>query len=51
MKDSKSLGTPLATHFKLRAIFFPCDDKEEEEMSKIPYASTISSPMYAMVCI
>ena len=50
MKSAKPVGTPLATHFKLSTDLCPCDDKEKEEMSKIPYASTIGSLMYAMVC-
>eukprot|EP00253_Pinus_taeda_P022625 PITA_22625 len=50
MKDSKLVGTPLATHFKLSTELCPRDDNEKEEMSKIPYASIIGSLMYAMVC-
>ena len=38
MKDAKPMGTPLADHFKLSVDLCPCNDKEEEEMSKIPYA-------------
>jgi len=50
MKDAKPVGTPLAAHFKLSIELFPSDDKEKEEMSRIPYASTVGSLMYAMVC-
>lgn len=50
MKDAKPVGTPLATHFKLITELCPSDDKEKEEMSKIPYASAVGSLMYAMVC-
>jgi len=50
MKDVKPIGTPLATHFKLRTNLFPSDDKENEETSKIPYASAVGNLMYAMVC-
>eukprot|EP00253_Pinus_taeda_P028006 PITA_28006 len=50
MKDAKPVGTPLATHFKLSTELCPSDDKEKEEMSKIPYASAVGSLMYAMVC-
>lgn len=28
----------------------PSNDKEKEDMSRIPYASTVGSLMYAMVC-
>ena len=41
---------PLATHLKLSTELCPSDDKEKEEMSMIPYASAVSSLMYAMVC-
>jgi len=50
MKDVNPVNTLLATHFKLCVDLCPCDDKEKEEMSKIPYASTGGSLMYAMVC-
>eukprot|EP00253_Pinus_taeda_P005136 PITA_05136 len=50
MKDAKPVGTPLAAHFKLSTELCPSDDKEKEEMSKIPYASIVGSLMYAMVC-
>jgi len=50
MKDAKSVGTPLAAHFKLSADLSPSDDKEKQEMSRIPYASAVGSLMYAMVC-
>ena len=50
MKDSKLVGTSLASHFKLSVDLCPCNDKEKEEMSKVPYASAIGSLMYAMVC-
>ena len=33
MKDINMVGTPLASHFKLSVYFFPCDGKENEEMS------------------
>jgi len=50
MKDAKPVGTPLASHFKMSTKLCPSDDKEKEEMSKIPYASVVGSLMYAMVC-
>lgn len=50
MKDAKLVGTPLATHFKLSSKLCPSDDKEKEEMHKIPYASAVGNLMYAMVC-
>ena len=50
MKDAKLVGTPLASHFKLSTKLCSSDDKEKEEMRKIPYASSVGSLMYAMVC-
>ena len=32
MKDTKLVGTPLASHFKLCVDLSPCDDNEKEEM-------------------
>lgn len=50
MKNTKMVGTPLASHFKLSTDLCPCDDKEKEEMRNTPYALAIGSLMYAMVC-
>ena len=43
MKDAKPVGTPLAGHFKLSTELCPSDDKEKEEMSKIPYSSAVAA--------
>ena len=45
-----SVSTPLAPHFKLKATMFTTTDEEREYIIRVPYASTISSLMYAMVC-
>ena len=50
MKDAKPVGTPLATHFKLSTELCLRNEKEKEEMSRIPYGSAVGSLMYAMVC-
>eukprot|EP00253_Pinus_taeda_P013798 PITA_13798 len=50
MKEAKPVGTCLAAHFKLSTEVCPSNDKEEEEMIIIPYASALGSLMYAMVC-
>jgi len=50
MKDAKLVGTPFAAHFKLSTELCSSNDKEKEEMSKIPYASTVGYLMYAVVC-
>jgi len=49
MKDVKLVGTTLVSHFKHSVDFFPYGDKKEE-IIKNPYASTIGSFMYAMLC-
>eukprot|EP00253_Pinus_taeda_P032649 PITA_32649 len=50
MRDAKLVGIPLVAHFKLSTGLCRSDDKEKEEMSRIPYASAVGSLMYAMVC-
>ena len=49
-EKSKIVSTPLAPHFKLSTSMSPKNDIEWEYMSKVPYASIVSSLMYAMVC-
>ena len=49
-KDTKSVSTPLAPHFKLSPIMFPKTVEEREYMTRVPYASAVGSLMYAMVC-
>jgi len=49
--DTKSLSTPLASHFKLKATISPTTVEEREYMTRVPYASAVDSLMYAMVCI
>ena len=50
MKNARLVSTPLAAHFKLSKKDCPQSKEEKLEMSKLPYASTVSSLMYAMVC-
>ena len=50
MKNSKSVSTPLAGHFKLSKRLYPSTEKEKGKMSVIPYSSAVGSLMYAMVC-
>jgi len=49
--DTKSVSTPLAPHFKLKAIIFPTTVEEHEYMTHVPYASVVDSLIYAMVCM
>ena len=49
--DTKSVSTPLAPHFKLKVTMSPTTVEEREYMTHVPYASTVGSLMYAMMCI
>ncbi len=50
MRDAKPVKTPLASHFRLSKEQCPETDEEKDFMARVPYASTIGSLMYAMVC-
>jgi Reverse transcriptase (RNA-dependent DNA polymerase) len=50
MDKCKPITSHLASHFKLSHNGCPKVDKEKEEMKNVPYASALSSLMYAMVC-
>ena len=50
MKNVKAISTPLPDHLKLTKEMCPKQQEEEDTMSKVPYASTVGSLMYAMVC-
>ena len=50
MQDANPVSTPLANHFKLFGGQCPKNEKEIEDMSKVPYASAVGCLMYAMVC-
>jgi len=50
MRDAKPVKTPLASHFRLSKEQCPETDEEKDFMARIPYASTIGSLMYTMVC-
>eukprot|EP00253_Pinus_taeda_P018359 PITA_18359 len=49
--DSKPVKVPFPIGVKLSAKKCPKTQEEEEEMSRVPYASALGSLMYAMVCI
>ncbi|KAH9698871.1 Integrase catalytic domain-containing protein [Citrus sinensis] len=49
MSNSKSVVTPLASHFKLSCSQCPSTDEERNEMTKVPYANVVGCMMYAMV--
>jgi hypothetical protein len=48
--DLKPVATPLASHFCLSSKQSPINEIEQQDMSKVPYASAVGSLMYAMVC-
>ena len=50
MVGGKVLSTPLHTYAKLKQKDSRKLDGEKANMAKVPYASTIGSLMYAMVC-
>jgi len=50
MRDSKPVKVPIPIGVKLSAEQCPKTQEEEEDMSHVPYASVVSSLMYAMVC-
>ncbi|RVW52842.1 Retrovirus-related Pol polyprotein from transposon TNT 1-94 [Vitis vinifera] len=50
MNEAKPMSTPLGSHFKLSKEQSPKTEEEMDHMNKVPYASAISSLMYAMVC-
>ncbi|KAH9650291.1 hypothetical protein KPL70_026321 [Citrus sinensis] len=49
MSNSKSVVTPLASHFKLSCSQCPSTYEERNEMTKVPYANVVGCMMYAMV--
>ena len=50
MENAKAVSTPLPGHLKLTKEMCLKTQEEEDKMSKVPYASTVGSLMYAMVC-
>ena len=50
MGKAKPVSSPLGSHLKLSSKQIPSSEKKIEEMRKVPYASAMSSLMYAMVC-
>ena len=50
MNEAKPVSTPLGSHFKLSKEQLSKTEEERDHLSKVPYASSIGSLMYAMVC-
>jgi len=47
--DTKSISTPLAPHFKLKAAMSSTTVEEREYMTHVPYASAIGS-VQSLIC-
>jgi hypothetical protein len=50
MQECKPVKVPIPVGVKLSADQCPKTQEEEEDMSRVPYASAVGSLMYAMVC-
>jgi hypothetical protein len=50
MQECKPIKVPILIGVKLSADQCPKTQEEEEDMSRVPYASVVDSLMYAMVC-
>ena len=50
MQNSKPISTLLPVNFKLSSSMSPSNEVERIEMSRVPYASTVGSLMFAMIC-
>ena len=49
MQDSKPMNVPIPVGVRLFAEQCPKTQEEEEDMSRVPYASAVSNLMYLMV--
>ena len=50
IQDSKPVKVPIPVGVKLFVEQCPKTQEEEEDMSRVPYASAVGSLMYEMVC-
>ena len=50
MQDSKLVKVPIPVGLMLSVEQCPKTQEEEEDMSRVPYASVVNSLMYVMVC-
>ena len=50
MQDSKPVNVLIPVGTKMSVEQCPKTQEEEEDMSRVPYASVVDSLMYAMVC-
>jgi len=50
MAEGRSVTALLVSHFRLSSNQCPNSQEENDEMSRVPYASAVGSLMYAMIC-
>jgi len=50
MAEVRLVTTLLAGHFRLSSTQYPNSQEEENEMSRVSYASTVGLLMYTIVC-
>ena len=50
MKEEKPTELPLTEHFRLSKMMSPQTEVEAQEMERVPYASSVGSLIYIMVC-
>ena len=50
ISNAKPIDTPIEKGFSLTLNHCPKNEEENNQMSKVPYASAIGSLMYAMLC-
>ena len=50
MQDCKPISTPLLVNFKISSNMSPNSEVERMKMSRVLYASTVGSLMFAMIC-
>ena len=50
MANCKSMDTPIAKRQCLSLDMCPKTSQENERIARVPYANTVGSPMYVMMC-
>lgn len=50
MQDCKPISTPLLVNYMLSLSMSPSNEAKRMNMSRVSYASTVGSLMYAMIC-
>ena len=50
MQDCKQISTTFLINFKLSSRMCPSNEEKRREMSRVPYASSMESLMFDMIC-